>query len=237
MNYLAEIREFYNWLEQNPIGASAISLWYALMHISNKSGWQEWFTVSIATLELKTGLKRDAVYRARNTLRQNGRLEFRERAGRQCSVYHINEFVSQITTQPATQPAIQPATQPTTQTTIQTATINKPNQTKPENNIPPKSPKGDSGEGKANKKAKRNVIPPSLQDVEAYCMERNNGIDAEEFIDFYASKGWKVGKEPMRDWEACIRTWERQRKQRNPTPSQCRSVENIDTFKPTNILF
>lgn len=98
--------------------------------------------------------------------------------------------------------------------------------------IPPKSPKGDLGEGKA----KRNVIPPSVEDVKAYCMERNNGIDAEEFVDFYASKGWKVGKDTMKDWEACIRTWERKRKQRNSQSSQFRSVENIDTFKPKNLL-
>lgn len=50
---------------------------------------------------------------------------------------------------------------------------------------------------------------PTLEEVQAYCVERNNGVDAETFIDFYESKGWKVGKTPMKDWKACIRTWER----------------------------
>lgn len=50
---------------------------------------------------------------------------------------------------------------------------------------------------------------PTLEEVESYCKERNNGIDASTFIDFYESKGWKVGKTPMKDWKACIRTWER----------------------------
>jgi len=50
---------------------------------------------------------------------------------------------------------------------------------------------------------------PTLEEVKDYCRERNNEIDAETFIDFYESKGWKVGKTPMKDWKAAIRNWER----------------------------
>lgn len=53
---------------------------------------------------------------------------------------------------------------------------------------------------------------PTLEEVEEYCKERNNGINAESFIDFYESKGWKVGKTPMKDWKAAVRNWERNRK-------------------------
>ena len=55
-------------------------------------------------------------------------------------------------------------------------------------------------------------VPPTVEEVAEYCAERQNGIDAEEFVDFYASKGWKIGKEPMKDWKAAVRTWERKRK-------------------------
>lgn len=51
--------------------------------------------------------------------------------------------------------------------------------------------------------------PPTVEEVRAYCMEQRNGVDPESFIDFYASKGWMVGKNPMKDWKACVRTWER----------------------------
>jgi hypothetical protein len=51
--------------------------------------------------------------------------------------------------------------------------------------------------------------PPALEEVRAYCSERNNGLDPERFVDFYQSKGWKVGNQPMRDWRAAIRTWEK----------------------------
>lgn len=61
------------------------------------------------------------------------------------------------------------------------------------------------------KLGKNNNIPPSLEQVTEYCRERNNGIEPSTFIDFYASKGWMVGKNKMKDWKACIRTWERNR--------------------------
>ena len=50
---------------------------------------------------------------------------------------------------------------------------------------------------------------PTLEEVETYCKERNNGINAQQFIDFYESKGWVVGKSPMKDWQAAVRTWEK----------------------------
>ena len=50
---------------------------------------------------------------------------------------------------------------------------------------------------------------PTVNEVNAYCKERNNGISAEQFIDFYESKGWKIGNQPMKDWKAAVRTWER----------------------------
>jgi hypothetical protein len=50
---------------------------------------------------------------------------------------------------------------------------------------------------------------PSVIDIQNYCKERNNNIDAEAFIDFYESKDWKIGKNKMKDWKAAVRTWER----------------------------
>ena len=50
---------------------------------------------------------------------------------------------------------------------------------------------------------------PTLDDVKNYCILRQNNIDAEAFIDFYESKNWQIGKNKMKDWKACVRTWER----------------------------
>lgn len=90
------------------------------------------------------------------------------------------------------------------------------------NNIPPYSPKGEcSPTGEAPPHSRR-FIPPDADEVEAYCRERNNHIDAQHFVDFYASKGWKVGKEPMKDWKAAVRTWER----RNDTTARASPRHN-----------
>lgn len=66
---------------------------------------------------------------------------------------------------------------------------------------------------KANKsptKAKR-FVKPTLSEIEQYCIERNNNVNAEQFFDYYESNGWKVGKNSMKDWKAAVRTWERNR--------------------------
>lgn len=55
--------------------------------------------------------------------------------------------------------------------------------------------------------------PPSLDEVQAYISERGSAVDAQQFVDFYASKGWMVGKNRMKDWKAAVRTWEKRRKE------------------------
>lgn len=55
-------------------------------------------------------------------------------------------------------------------------------------------------------------VKPTVEEVEAYCNERKNGLDARAFFDFYESKGWKVGASKMKDWRASVRTWEQRRK-------------------------
>lgn len=53
---------------------------------------------------------------------------------------------------------------------------------------------------------------PSIEEIQAYCMERKNNIDAQSFFDFYESKGWKIGAVKMKDWKASVRTWEQRQK-------------------------
>ena len=55
-------------------------------------------------------------------------------------------------------------------------------------------------------------IPPTVDEVQAYCEERKNGVDARCFVDFYESKNWVVGKAKMKNWKAAVRTWERNRR-------------------------
>jgi len=71
---------------------------------------------------------------------------------------------------------------------------------------------------------------PSVQEIKDYCLERNNGIDAEQFFDFYESKGWLVGKTKMKNWQAAVRTWEK-RKQQNPTSKIDQQLDNYNNAK------
>lgn len=57
-------------------------------------------------------------------------------------------------------------------------------------------------------KIKKLFIPPKVEEVAEYCEERQNGINAQYFVDYYQSKGWYVGKSKMKDWKASVRTWE-----------------------------
>lgn len=59
------------------------------------------------------------------------------------------------------------------------------------------------------KKSKTSFVAPTLEEVRAYCTERGNKVDAEAFVAFYTSKGWKVGSAPMKDWKAAVVTWEK----------------------------
>lgn len=64
-------------------------------------------------------------------------------------------------------------------------------------------------ESEGQKKRKR-FTPPTVEEVRAYCQERNNGIDPEAFVDYYTARGWKYGQgKAVADWKAAVRTWER----------------------------
>ena len=55
---------------------------------------------------------------------------------------------------------------------------------------------------------KNSFKKPTLDEVKNYCIERNNGIDYQKWFNYYTANGWKVGKNPMKDWKAAVRTWE-----------------------------
>ena len=61
----------------------------------------------------------------------------------------------------------------------------------------------------AVKETKKKFIKPTIEDVRAHCTEKGYSFDPEAFYAFYESNGWKVGKNPMKDWKAAVRTWER----------------------------
>lgn len=67
---------------------------------------------------------------------------------------------------------------------------------------------GNDFEKKEKKQISKFSIP-TIKEIKDYCSERNNSVDADKFYDFYQGKGWMVGKNKMKDWQACVRTWEK----------------------------
>ena len=127
MNYLAEIKAFYDRLELNPQPNTAIALWHALMSIANKAGWPDTFTVASSVLGLRSGLNASALKRARNKLATDGFIEWKSRGGNLAAHYKINSLVVQNYSK--NEPQFEPQSEP----------INKQRH-KHKQNTPPISP-------------------------------------------------------------------------------------------------
>ena len=61
--------------------------------------------------------------------------------------------------------------------------------------------------------SKKKFVLPTVDEVRAYCIDRNNKVDPQAFVDYYTSNGWMVGRNRMKDWKAAVRTWEKNSKQ------------------------
>lgn len=71
----------------------------------------------------------------------------------------------------------------------------------------------------ADKPPRARFVPPSLEEVRTYCGERGNAVDPQRFLDYYTANGWVQGKgKPIRDWKACVRTWERSEQAKAAAP-------------------
>jgi hypothetical protein len=85
------------------------------------------------------------------------------------------------------------------------------------------SDKGDCKRESESPKAQSRFIAPTVEQVQAYCKERGNSVDAQRWIDHYTSNGWMVGKNKMKDWKAAVRTWEKN------------GVDSKSQSKPSNL--
>lgn len=130
MNYIAEINAFHDSLLYKQVSTGQIALWYSLMAINNKTGWQQEFTVANQVLELYTGLSRAGVLKARNALAQNGYITFKTR-GTKATAYTITDLTIEDSKQAGMQTCTQDGMQTCTQDCMQNSTpLVKPNKTK-----------------------------------------------------------------------------------------------------------
>jgi len=74
-------------------------------------------------------------------------------------------------------------------------------------------------------------IPPTIEDVKNYCLDRKNNINPNKFFDFYESKGWVAGHTKMKNWQAAIRNWEHRNKENNPQFTEKKLFQNFELPK------
>ena len=87
-------------------------------------------------------------------------------------------------------------------------------------------------ESNTEREKRKRFTPPTVEEVRAYCQERNNGIDPEAFVDYYTARGWKYGQgKPVADWKASVRTWEARDKQAAPVQRPVLTDDDYDLDK------
>lgn len=99
MNYMAEIKMFYDWLETHSLTPASISLWHGLMHIANRSGWRSPLHISSSLIELRTGISRSTLKRERTKLVEAGLLVVEFGKGRGRTSYELRSLSSQLVVQ------------------------------------------------------------------------------------------------------------------------------------------
>lgn len=93
---------------------------------------------------------------------------------------------------------------------IQENTTDTNSNTNSSSNSNPNSSSNDNSirlEEAADAPQRKRFVKPSIEDIQDYCIETGRTIDAQRFFDYYESNGWKVGRNPMKDWKAAVRTW------------------------------
>lgn len=94
MNYIKEINAFYQRQETNPLSSSAANLWHTLIHVNNRCGWRETFTVAASVLCTKASLSSSTFKRARKELYEKGYIQYESRGGNRAAKYKIVSLVS-----------------------------------------------------------------------------------------------------------------------------------------------
>lgn len=190
MNYINLINQFWNLRRRTTITTLQSDLYFCLLQESNIRKWKNPFEMSNRQVNLTIGMSESSIVSARIRLQELGLIRFSNGIRNlKAPTYFICDTGCEV-------PDILP--QPTLSFVDESA--ESAGQTHEDININLK---------KEKKVTAKRFITPSVDEVNAYCIARQNEVEAQRFVDFYASKGWFVGRTPMKDWKAAVRTWEK----------------------------
>ena len=182
---------------------SALAVAVALAkHVNQQTGDARPAKATVADL-VKTDER--AVRRMVLALETAGWLAVNKTSGRKCCIYKPTNPGTITRDQPGHR---NPGSDSNPGTATRVPVVVNPGRAVPPTRAPSPPEQGiEQGTNKRESRA-RCFSPPTVADVEAYCYERGNGIDAQRFVDFYETRGWMAGKAKVKDWRACVRTWE-----------------------------
>ena len=201
MTYIDYLNEFNRWIENNHLTLPAQVLYFRLLNVFNRAGWPEWVPVDTIRLQVMTnGLSKPSAYRARDELVKAGFIRYQQGKKGAPSRYSLSE-------------------QSNSGIDSLQETLHKPLQFPLQNplqeTLPIYKTKTKTKEKTPTESKRKVFVPPTVDEVREYCLARKNGIDPQEFVDYYAARGWMLGKAKMKDWKAAVRTWEKRRKGEN----------------------
>lgn len=167
----------------------------------NKANWQKW--IQVDNLRLMAAMQMSSektLIKCRDELMKAGLIAYQK--GKKGCKYRLIPFVAENTVNNTVRSTVEKEVKTEVNDTVESSAIYKQNKNnkKKDTNV---------SKEKTVSAASNRFIPPALQEVQAYCQERGNKVDPEQFVNFYSAKGWMVGKNKMKDWKACVRTWER----------------------------
>ena len=200
MTYLDLLNGFHDLLMRSQVSKNGQLLYHTLLMINNKSSWSDWFQRTNVSLYSMMGMSEKGLIEARKELKELGIIDYipSKKKGQvtKYSLLHCKIYGSKYSLNDSENDSLNDS-QKSVEMTAKT-TDNKRLKTKTEK--------------KTTDVVQKNFVPPSVEEVRAYCLSRCNDVDPERFVDFYSAKGWMVGKNKMKDWKACVRTWEQRQK-------------------------
>ena len=195
MNYIGLIKKFWFLQNYHSLSVTDIALYFYLLEVNNVCMWSNTFNRNNKKIEADLNISFNTLAAARNKLRQTGLIDFETKNGSPNVKYTLSNFdkvADKVPDKVANELVNEVADEVLNEVSEKlfdelTDEIIKQQQEKHKTTL---------------------FKPPEMKEIKEYCEERKNGIDPQKFLDFYQSKGWMVGKNKMKDWKACVRTWE-----------------------------
>lgn len=193
MTYIDLVNNFWQKDIEHRFSDKDIALYFYLLKTCNSIGWKNPFGLSNLMTVAQFGWGKQALDTAKQRLQRADLIDFKCAFGRgRVYQYIIKGIDSDTFSDTFSLPFSPTFSNPKAETSLDIDIDKEKNK-------------------KKNSSKKENVrfVIPTVELIDEYCIKRANGIDAEQFFDYYQSKDWMIGHSPMRDWRAAVRTWER----------------------------